>query len=363
MNWISNKLYKKFEKMSEQQVLKFLEVELIKQAKLMIPDLKYGSIVSGGIDSTLQTKILSKIKKPDFCLSVFHKDKDKIMKYKKKLFEDRLGLKIKTLNFDKNKYYKNLSKCYQITKSPLFTHDLPSRLFLSREFKKNKCKVFFNADGCDELLGGQQIYLNLFKKVNIFNSNDNHSPYSSIKKKNGVKFLNKFQTIEKDLNTLWSSVFKKYSFLNPIERNIQSSLFLDYFYQSINVANKSNDLICCHNSIEPRNIFIQKNILKIFINLPLKHKFNLKEKDKRFIQKGILKKIFIKFFEKKLLLKKEGFSGYPNSVKQHLEDKFFKKIQKTLQIKIKKSFTRIPKDLEWKLINLTFFLMMSKQNR
>ena len=166
----------------------------IKQAKLMIPDLKYGSIVSGGIDSTLQTKILSKIKKPDFCLSVFHKDKDKIMKYKKKLFEDRLGLKIKTLNFDKNKYYKNLSKCYQITKSPLFTHDLPSRLFLSREFKKNKCKVFFNADGCDELLGGQQIYLNLFKKVNIFNSNDNHSPYSSIKKKNGVKFLNKFQT-------------------------------------------------------------------------------------------------------------------------------------------------------------------------
>ena len=55
--------------------------------------------------------------------------------------------------------------------------------------------------------------------------------------------------------------------------------------------------------------------LKVMQSLYSYHSLsNLKEKDKRFIQKGILKKIFIKFFEKKLLLKKEGFSGYPNSV-------------------------------------------------
>ena len=28
---------------------------------------------------------------------------------------------------------------------------------------RKKCKVFFSADGCDELFGGQQIYYNIFK--------------------------------------------------------------------------------------------------------------------------------------------------------------------------------------------------------
>ena len=128
-----------------------------------------------------------------------------------------------------------------------------------------------------------------------------------------------------------------------------------------NVANKSNDLICCSNSVEPRNIFIQKNILKILINLPLKHKFNLNEKNKSYVQKGILKKIFVKYFTKNLLLRKEGFSGYPNSVKKHIKDKSFKKIKKILKIKIRKFYNVIPKDLEWKLINLTLFLMTSKR--
>ena len=363
VKWISNKLYKKFEKMSDNQVLDYVEDKLIKQAKLMIPNLKYGSIVSGGVDSSLQTKILSKIKKPDYCLSVFHKNKDKIMKYKKIFFENKLGLKIDIINFDKKKYYKNLLKCYKITKSPLFTHDLPSRLILSQEFKKNECKVFFNADGCDELLGGQQVYLKAFKRVNNLNSHINQSPYSSIKPKIGIKFLSNFKTIKDELDKLWIDVNKKYSFLDSIERNIQSSLFLDYFYQSINVANKSNDLICCSNSVEPRNIFIQKNILKILINLPLKHKFNLNEKNKRYVQKGILKKIFVKFFTKNLLLRKEGFSGYPNSVKKHIKDKSFKKIKKILKIKIHKFYKVIPKDLEWKLINLTLFLMTSKESK
>ena len=37
----------------------------------------------------------------------------------------------------------------------------------------------------------------------------------------------------------------------------------DYFLQSIAVANRSNDLICCENSVEPRNLFIQKNIIQV----------------------------------------------------------------------------------------------------
>ena len=70
------------------------------------------------------------------------------------------------------------------------------------------------------------------------------------------------------LNKNWTKSLLKYEFIkSQKEKNIQSSFFLDYFIQSINVANRSNDLISCSNSVEPRNIYISKNILKIVLNL------------------------------------------------------------------------------------------------
>ena len=98
---------------------------------------------------------------------------------------------------------------------------------------------------------------------------------------------------------------------------------MDYFIQSINVANRSNDLICCSRSLEPRNLFISKNILKIFINLPLIYKINNRTKDKRFKQKYILKRLFSRYLSDDLILKKTGFSGFPSQIKNREEEHQF----------------------------------------
>jgi hypothetical protein len=79
------------------------------------------------------------------------------------------------------------------------------------------------------------------------------------------------------------------------------------------------------------------------------------------MQKGILKRIFVKYFGEKLILKKEGFSGYPNSVKKFMKRHSFEKVEKILKIKISKHRNSIPKDLEWKLINLGMFFKTNKQ--
>ena len=69
----------------------------------MIPDKKFGSIFSGGIDSSLQTVLLAQVQKPDNIITLNHVGKDKITEniYK---FQKFITNKIKVLHIDKKNY-------------------------------------------------------------------------------------------------------------------------------------------------------------------------------------------------------------------------------------------------------------------
>ena len=355
LNWISENKYNEYFNISENELVEKIDFELNKQAKIMIPNKKFGTVFSGGIDSSLQSAILAKHGNPSIFLNINHVKKDKINK-KLSLFSKYINnkkIKIKNIN---RKIYENFTyKCNKILLSPLFTHDLPSRMFLADEFKNNNCKVFFSADGCDELLGGQQVYLNSFNKIHI---KKNYSPYTSTDESYFLKNFKMSNYYKKLLDDTWNKAYENYSFIKDnSERSIMSSLFCDYFIQSIYVANKSTDLICCDNSVEPRNIFIQKNILKIFINLPLKYKFNMKAEN-LFKQKYILKKLFVKYFDEKLILKKEGFSGFPEVFykKYNNLSKIISKNEIRFKNKNYYDSKKYQRDLSWKISNLALFI-------
>tara|TARA_Y100000590_G_C15745157_1_gene1021726 strand:+ start:3401 stop:5200 length:1800 start_codon:yes stop_codon:yes gene_type:complete len=358
--WISENSFQQFQRMKEEDLVSFFDYELNKQAKIMVPNIKYGCIISGGIDSSLQAAIMNQYKDSDQNLVINHGKKDQIMKHINK-FDFYFKKNIFKIKFNKEKYIKLASKCYNIISSPLQTHDLPARLEISNFFRKKKCKVFFSADGCDELFGGQQIYYNIFKKK--FNYKLNISPYSSLLNLKNIFKYEKSHQYKNYLENSWSKSLSKYDFIkSQKEKNIQSSLFLDYFIQSINVANRSNDLISCSNSVEPRNIFISKNILKIILNLPLKYKLNYNEKKPYLRQKFLLKKIFCKYFDKKLIFAKEGFSGFPNALRNKNDTysltKKVLKIDKNLllrNIKLYYDNKNLNRDIEWKLINCEKF--------
>jgi asparagine synthase (glutamine-hydrolysing) len=357
-NWVSKKKYNFFKSLKEREVIKYFEKSLVKQLKLMIPKIDFGCVSSGGIDSTLQSVLISKILKPKINLAINHVGKDKILDSISN-FNNYLNPPITIINLDAKTYIKNILESYKITSSPLHTHDLGGRLEVAKTFKNNNCKVFFSADGCDELFGGQQLYYRLFYKLK--NYKKNISPYSTA---NNLETLEQDEKITEYKNLLqeyWLKINNQYNFLKLKERNIQSSLFLDYFIQSVNVANRSNDLISSNYSIEPRNVYIQKNILKIIINLPLKYKINFKNNVKNLQQKYLLKKIFARHLSKKLIFKKEGFSGFPNSMSKFLKKSNFLMIEKLLDIDInkhnyyydKKNYKR---DRDWKIINVSLFL-------
>jgi asparagine synthetase B (glutamine-hydrolysing) len=258
---------------------------------------------------------------------------------------------------NKKKYTSLLNECYQKVSSPLHTHDLPSRLMLSRYFKKKNLKVFFSADGVDELFGGQQLYERIF--AGNYDFKKNKSPYSSIVSTGLEAKKNNF-FIEHYLEKKWKEIYKKYEFVEKLkDRNILSSLWCDYFIQSVNVANRSNDLICCDSSVEPRNIFIQKKILKFIINLPLKYKINFNCENRIYRQKYIIKKIFSKYLNSKLLFPKSGFSGFAENIKFN-KKKSYDHVKNLLKLKKNKCLYYDKKnkqrDLNWKIINTENFL-------
>ena len=194
--------------MDEGDVINYFENEIKKQIKLMIPDKNFGCIVSGGIDSTLQSALIAGFGNSKINLTIDHGEKDPIMK-NIHLFNKFFKNKIKKIPLNKNDYKDLSKKCYEIISSPMQTHDLPGRLLLSDFFKKNKCKVFFSADGCDELFGGQQIYLKTFKKK--YNFYQNKSPYTSLI---DFGYYNKDKL--KNFNNFLKKNWKKFSINTPL---------------------------------------------------------------------------------------------------------------------------------------------------
>ncbi len=349
INWISKKSYMSLNNNNEFEIKKKLNILLKKNTELMISKHKFGNIFSGGIDSSLQTVLINKYKKPGVVSVLNFLNKDKITKNIFN-FNKYINFKIERLSINKNKFIKNFKTCYDITGFPFLTHDFVGKFIISKYFRSKGCKIFYGADGVDELFGGYEIY----KKTNWRNI-PNPSPYTNIQ--NNLKAKN---GISKKINMLWNRVYKKYSFIkNKKERSMQTSFFLDYFIQSVFVGNIGTDIMCSYNGIEPRNIFIKKNIIKFAINLPIKFKINNNAK-RNLKLKYIIKKIFLDFFPKKLIYKKQGFSGFPNEAKHKLIKKNYKNVNKILNQDFKYE-TNISRAKEWKIINLELFFKFNKK--
>lgn len=346
INWITKKTYLRMKNLNDDELTNYFYNILKKSKEKMTPKIPFTSFFSGGIDSSVASKLLSSSKNLKTLIYIDHGNKKDPISYQIENFKKYLNRKVKILKIDEKKYFSSLKKIYSSLQYPFQTHDSPGIGIAFKYAKKNKFKVIFNGGGVDELWGGYKLY-----KSNNWNQNyfGNLSPYSSFK-----KILNTKDTKSKKIaDKLWLRAYKKYNkFLNKKESKIQASLFTDYFIQGICNHNFSWHILSGENSIEVRNFYINKSILSKIINVPMKHRINLKSENK-FVLKKILKKIFIKFFPKKFIFKKEGFSGFPNESAKFLKTKDREEFLKNID-KFEKKF-KITRDIYWKILNLFYF--------
>ncbi len=352
VNWIKKKNYNKFLSLNEDELVNHFTNLLKVSSNKMIPNIAFASLFSGGIDSSVQSKLLSSSKNLKSLIFVDHKKKDPLSK-KINSFKKFLNVRLDKIKINKKIYFFSLKKIYQILRTPFYTHDLVG---LDKAFnfaKKKKYKVIFNATGVDELWGGYEIY----KKVNWSqNKTKNVSPYSSFNKNilpNGSKGS---RAAEK----LWLRAYNKYnSFTSKKDSRILASLFCDYFVQGVGVHNFGWHIIGGSNSIEVRNIFINKTILKNIVNVPVKYKINHSHK-KNFKTKYLLKKIFNNLFNEKLIFKKQGFSGFPNESLEFLKTNEISTI-KFYMNKFNQKFVDT-RSIIWKILNIFYFKKFCYKN-
>ena len=351
VDWINEKEYKKNTLKNSSELSLILENKIVETLNIMKPDIKFGTIMSGGIDSSIISSILDKDKMHNthFCLTYHNKDRP-AQNLKKKGYINYINYKkLKIIDMNVKMYFKNLKVAFNQFNSLLSTHDLPGRCLTYSYFKRKGIKVIFGGDGADEIFGGYVNYLKVFNRKN-FNKKI-VTRYSINKNIKSVEFF----AIQK----LFNEAYTKYrTFLNRKEAIIQSNLFIDYFAQSVSVHNVSNDILGGENSIEMRSLFLNKNIIKFALNLPIENKINLNATTKELKLKPLLKKIFIRRFSSSLIEKKQGFSGFPSEVWNFLEfnekTKIKKFISKHFFIKLKK----LDEALKWKLLNTYFYFKL-----
>lgn len=356
-SYVSEKQFTRNLNRSEDDLLDELDHLIKKNLLEMIPEKRsFASVVSGGIDSSLVSAYLDEISDPKKFFSINHVNKDYISNkiYK---FNKYFSKKITSIRVHEKKYLENLEISTKICSGPINSHDFVGKLILAEETKKNNCKAIFGGDGADELFGGYETYIQ-----NIKNRKKNYSNYTKILNHDFFDKNKEFKYFENKLKNNWNKSLESYDFVkNNVEKNRLAMMLIDSSVQLPSVGLRGSDLMSMYYSVESRSLFLRKEIVKFSLNLPLKYKIDFSNK-KKVLTKVLLKKLFVKKFEKKLLFRKQGFSGFPNEVGKYLGLYKNFKIHKYFSRLHYKSIKDISSTFKWKIFNTEFFIKFYEKN-
>ena len=312
----------------------------------LISDVSNGTLLSGGIDSTLVTLFSNKSsqnKINSFCVKSFDDDYDEA-NFAEKIAK-KIGTNHNTLEFSKADYFEVINKIHKIYDEPFGdSSQIPTVLLFNKV--KNKIKVALSGDGGDEIFLGynRYIFLNkyydylnylnpstrkMFSKVISSLPENFYDQISKIFRLNYFIFGNKITKVANSMNfeNLQDFYFKiirqDYGIENIIKKRLDVK---SEFFSKINFSDKKNkldnfqnadistyltddifvkvDRASMHSSIESRAPFVDSKVTDFANNLSIEDKINKKT------GKLFLKKVLERYFDKRDFIRpKQGFGN------------------------------------------------------
>ena len=339
---VDKEVYDNLGKKTNNELKEMLKNLIKTNMREMIPNVKFASIVSGGIDSSMLSGIMRKMTDNALYIGGNCIGKD-VIADKLHLFEEKIDTKINVVNIDERMYRENLVECQEAFSSPIVTHSAVTYSILCKYLKERKIKVLFTGEGADELFGGYSCYLEDYKDEEYPQSN--YSRISDIdckgSEKKNIDYLKQYiQNIYKKNIDIYKKIDKK----NYVH---QAQLLTDCEIMMTGVGCRNTDIVGGLNGIEIRSVLYRKDIMKFILNCPLRSKIDFDKK----ITKILLKDIFEEIFTDKLIFPKQGFCGFPNNCKTLIDN--YNLCKKYLGFEFEKGNNV---HLEWKFINTEVYL-------
>jgi asparagine synthase (glutamine-hydrolysing) len=354
-DWIDPQRYKDNINRSTGSLIDELDDILNKCTSEMVPkERKYAVVVSGGVDSSLLAHYFVTNHKPVKLIAVNHVGKD-LISCDLTGFEITLGQNIETIEIDMSTYSKEISRCQNVCGGPLYSHSFVPQSIQSARVQASGCRVLIGGEGGDEFFGGYDAYLECIGTNGVFSP----SPYTAHQIPKVIFSKDDPTLLEQVLKYIWTESLNAYSFVeNEQERTLLAAMYCDASYQLPAVGLRGADFMSMMWGIETRSVYVRKPIVQFALNLPLQLKVDIKGREAPLLRtKPLLKKLFLRYFPKELLVEKQGFSGFPNESALYLGDPSDYKAVRHLEIK-KESLPAALRDRDsvWKLINVEYFL-------
>lgn len=327
----------------ENQLTINLRNKLIESVNLWaISDVNIGAFLSGGLDSSLTSAILSQRHKNLMTYTIGFEEKDYNEFYYADLVSKHISSKHTQLNENINSYHSKWDELIYFKDSPLAVPNEVPLAVMCKELKKD-FTVVISGEGADELFGG---YGKIYKK------------YFDVKYSNkNLIFLDAFF---KEYSYVEQSFIEKYfknqensvlDFGKKIYNKSNDDLDFTYrFFHSFHIKGLLNrvDMTSMYASVEARPPFLDHELIEfVYKNIP--NQLKIKWKDKKSedlaknktsseysevldIPKYILKKVSEEFLPDEIIYRKK--MGFPVPL-----DNWFEELKK----KAKQEFT----DSEW----------------
>ena len=296
----------------------------------MISDVDIACLLSGGLDSSIITAIVSKNKlKPLDTYSIDYEDNEKyFQKTKFTVSRDNEFIDLMSKTFKTNHHYKIITQrtLAKYLKEAVIARDLPgmadidsSLLWFSKQIRK-KHKVILSGECADEIFGGYPwFYREEIRNREYFPWLDSIESRENLLKKELKDKLKLKEFMKNEYNKILKEV--------PLAKNKQEQIYKNLFYLNMTyfmtTLLERKDRMTMRASVEARVPFADTRLIEYLWNIPWEYKFHDDQ------EKGILREAYKNILPKEIVYRKKN--PYP---KTH-NPKYTKIVTKLLKKRLK----------------------------
>ena len=295
----------------------------------MISDVDIACLLSGGLDSSIITAVVSKNKKNLHTYSIDYEDNDKYFeKTKFTVSQDNKYINKMSKTFNTKHHYKVITQrtLANYLKESVKARDLPgmadidsSLLWFSKQIKKHH-KVILSGECADEIFGGYP----WFYREEI--KNREYFPWlDSIESRNKLlkKELQEKLKLKEFMHTQYDNILKEVPKIKNKEEQIYKNLFylnMTYFMPTLL---ERKDRMTMRGGVEARVPFADTKLIEYLWNLPWEYKYHNNQ------EKAILRDAYRNILPEEIIDRKKN--PYP---KTH-NPKYTKIVTKLLKKRLK----------------------------